>query len=57
MLEERYNRMMESVEPSQELVRRTKDAAQPRKVQTGAWKPVMVCVLCVMMVAVPVPAP
>lgn len=51
MFEERYNRMMESVEPSQELVRRTKDAAQSRKVKTGAWKPVMVCVLCVMMVA------
>lgn len=54
MFEERYNRMMESVEPSQELVRRTKEAAQPCKAQAGAWKPVVVCVLCVMMMAVPV---
>lgn len=51
MFEERYNRMIESVEPSQELVRRTKKAAQPRKAQAGAWKPVVVCVLCVMMMA------
>lgn len=51
MIEERYNRLMEGLGPSQELVQQTLAGARKRKLQPGAWKPVMVCVLCVMMVA------
>ncbi|MBQ7850364.1 MAG: hypothetical protein IJ343_11615 [Clostridia bacterium] len=51
MFEERYNRLMEGLEPSQELVKQTITEAGQRKPQTGAWKPVIVCMLCVMMVA------
>lgn len=50
MLEERYNNMMEGVEPSPELVQRTLRAARPHRSQTGAWKPVLVIALCVVMV-------
>lgn len=50
MLEERYNNLMEGVEPSPELVQRTLRAARPHRSQTGAWKPVLVIALCVVMV-------
>lgn len=50
MLEERYNNMMEGVEPSPELVQRTLRADRPHRSQTGAWKPVLVIALCVVMV-------
>ena len=50
MLEERYNNLMEGVEPSPELVQRTLRTARTRRRQTGAWKPVLVIALCVVMV-------
>lgn len=51
MLEKRYNNLMAGVEPSQELVQRTLRAARQRRKQTGAWKPILVIALCVVMVA------
>lgn len=51
MFEERYEHMMEGVEPSQELVQRTLNAARPHPMKASAWKPVLLCALCVMMVA------
>ncbi len=50
MLEERYNNLMEGVEPSPELVQRTLRAARPHRKQTGAWKPMLVIALCMVMV-------
>lgn len=50
MLEERYNNMMEGVELSPELVQRTLRATRPHRKQTGAWKPMLVIALCVVMV-------
>lgn len=50
MLEERYNNLMEGVEPSPELVQRTLKSDRVRRKQTGAWKPVLVIALCVVMV-------
>lgn len=51
MIDERYNRMMEGVEPSQELVQQLLRTAQPRRSQRGAWKPVLIIALCMVMVA------
>ncbi|MBQ2953963.1 MAG: hypothetical protein IJE07_10510 [Clostridia bacterium] len=51
MLEERYERMMEDVAPAPELVQRTLKAAQPHRAHAGAWKPVLIIALCVLMVA------
>lgn len=50
MLEERYNNLMEGVVPSPELVQRTLRATRPHRKQTGAWKPMLVIALCVVMV-------
>ncbi len=54
MLEERYNNLMEGVELSPELVQRTLRATRPHRTNVISWKPVLICVLCVMIVAVPV---
>lgn len=51
MFEERYERMMEGVEPSPELLQRTLQAGKARRTRTAAWKPVLVAALCVLLVA------
>lgn len=51
MFEDRYNNMMEGVEPSPELVQRTLRAGKSRQSQPAAWKTVLVAALCVLLVA------
>ncbi len=51
MIDERYNRLMESMEPSQELIQKTLHARQHRHRPAGSWKPVMITALCVLLVA------
>lgn len=54
MLEERYNRMMAQVEPSDALVRKTLAAARPGQRQPSARRALLLAALCVLVVALPV---
>lgn len=54
MLEERYNRMMAQVEPSDALVRKTLAAARPGPRQPSARRALLLAALCVLVVALPV---
>lgn len=54
MLEERYNRMMAQVEPSDALVRRTLAAARPSPRHASTRKALLLTALCVLVVALPV---
>lgn len=51
MIDERYNRMMEGTEPSQELLQQTTAAVKNRRSSSGTWQPVLVIALCVLMLA------
>lgn len=51
MFEERYEHMMASVEPSPELIQRTLQARGQRCTHRAARRPVLICVLCMLMVA------
>lgn len=54
MIDERYQRLMEALEPSQELVQNTLRAENTRRVHAASWKPMMLVALCVLLLVIPV---